>query len=166
MGSKVQGSNKAGVDPRRPPEDFASSELTAGELQVSVLLFAAGLTDRSCWDGWGGRWVQTIDGRYICRNLYVILCILYIYIYTYIYYSYSYLCVWFKPILDLIQKTTSSLYHGGISWTSSVISIHFMSSVLPRWYVIVTPNIKNTHACIYIHIILWFYIYIYIIAFD
>lgn len=29
------------------PEDFASSELTAGELQVSVLLFAAGLTDRS-----------------------------------------------------------------------------------------------------------------------
>lgn len=97
----------------------------------------------------GGRWVQTIDGRYICRNLYVILCILYIY--TYIYYSYSYLCVWFKPILDLIQKTTSSLYHGGISWTSSVISIHFMSSVLPRWYVIVTPNIKNTHACVYIY---------------
>ena len=68
---------RQGKRPPQAPEDVASSELTAGELQVSVLLVAAGLTDRSCWDG--GLWVPRIDTVYtyiyIDLNWYILIFI-------------------------------------------------------------------------------------------
>ena len=113
----------------------------------------------------GGRWVQTIDGRYICRNLYVILCILYIYIYIHLLFIQLLVCMIqtnFGPHSkdDLISiswrnfmnlKCHFNSFHE-FSPTKMICHCHTQYKKHTRMY-IYTYNIMILH--LYIHHCLW-----------